>query len=193
MNNSYQMNNRYFYRSNIMNSTVKKIVVIGPESTGKSTLSKALAEQLNTVWVPEYARTYLEQKNHAYQFEDLSAIAKGQIESEDAVASKAHQYLICDTDLYVVKVWSEHKYGKVAPFILETIAQRQYDAYILCDIDMPWDADPLREHPEPEMRQYFFNIYKDIVLHSGKAFITVRGNEMERLAQALAAPWFVEG
>lgn len=193
MNNRYQMNNRYFYRSNTMNTTIKKIVVIGPESTGKSTLSKALAEQLNTVWVPEYARTYLEQKKQAYQFEDLYSIAKGQIESEDAEAIKAHQYLICDTDLYVVKVWSEHKYGKVDSFILETIAQRQYDAYILCDIDIPWNADPLREHPEPEMRQYFFNIYKDIVLHTGKAFIIVRGNESERLKQALSAPWFVEG
>ncbi|MDI9319936.1 MAG: ATP-binding protein [Phycisphaerales bacterium] len=172
---------------------LKKIVIIGPESTGKSTLSKALAEQLNTVWVPEYARTYLEQKNQAYQFEDLSSIAKGQIELEDVVARKAHQYLICDTDLYVVKVWSEHKYGKVAPFILERIAQRQYDAYILCDIDMPWDEDPLREHPEPEMRQYFYNIYKDIVLHSGKPFSIVSGSEEERLAQALAAPWFKQG
>jgi NadR type nicotinamide-nucleotide adenylyltransferase len=172
---------------------LKKIVIIGPESTGKSTLSKALAEQLNTVWVPEYARTYLEGRGQEYHYEDLTAIAKGQLASEDEWALHANKYLICDTDLYVVKVWSEHKYGKVDAFILENIAQRHYDAYILCNIDMPWDEDPLREHPEPEMRQYFYNIYKDIVLHSGKPFIIVSGNEEDRLAQALAAPWLRQG
>ena len=172
---------------------LKKIVIIGPESTGKSTLSKALAEQLNTVWVPEYARTYLEERGQEYHYEDLTAIAKGQLASEDEWAKQANKYLICDTDLYVLKVWSEHKYGKVDAFILESIAQRHYDAYILCDIDMPWDEDPLREHPEPEMRQYFYNIYKDIVLHSGKPFSIVSGHEEERLAQALAAPWFKQG
>jgi NadR type nicotinamide-nucleotide adenylyltransferase len=172
---------------------LKKIVVIGPESTGKSTLSKALAKQLNTVWVPEYARTYLEQLEHEYQYEDLLTIAKGQIATEDELAQKADKYLICDTDLYVIKVWSEHKYGKTDAFILETIAQREYDAYILCDIDMPWDEDPLREHPEPQMRRYFYYMYLDIIVESGKPFIIVRGSEKERLAQALAAPWFTQG
>ncbi|MES2479728.1 MAG: ATP-binding protein [Bacteroidota bacterium] len=172
---------------------IQKIVVIGPESTGKSTLSKALAKQLNTVWVPEYARTYLEQQGQEYQYEDLLAIAKGQITTEDELAQKANKYLICDTDLYVIKVWSEHKYGKADAFILETIAQRPYDAYILCDIDMPWDEDPLREYPEPEMRRYFYHMYQDIVVQSGKPFIIVRGSEKERLAQALAAPWFKQG
>jgi NadR type nicotinamide-nucleotide adenylyltransferase len=172
---------------------LKKIVIIGPESTGKSTLSKALAEQLNTVWVPEYARTYLEQHGQAYHYEDLTAIAKGQLASEEEWVQQANKYLICDTDLYVLKVWSEHKYGQVDAFILEAIAQRHYDAYILCDIDMPWSADPLREHPDPEMRQYFYNIYKDIVLHSGKPFSIVSGHEEERLAQALASHWFTQG
>lgn len=172
---------------------LKKIVVIGPESTGKSTLSKALAEQLNTVWVPEYARTYLEQRGQNYQYEDLTAIAQGQLLSEDKLAKQANKYLICDTDLYVLKVWSEHKYGKVDNYILEAIASRQYDAYILCDIDMPWDADPLREHPEPEMRRYFFNMYKDIVLHSGKPFVIVSGHQEKRLEEALCATWFNEG
>jgi NadR type nicotinamide-nucleotide adenylyltransferase len=172
---------------------LKKIVIIGPESTGKSTLSKALAEQLNTVWVPEYARTYLEQHGQTYHYEDLTAIAKGQLASEDEWAQQANKYLICDTDLYVLKVWSEHKYSQVDTPILEAIAQRHYDAYILCDIDMPWSADPLREHPDPEMRQYFYNIYKDIVLHSGKPFSIVSGHEEERLAQALAAHWFTQG
>jgi NadR type nicotinamide-nucleotide adenylyltransferase len=173
-----------------MNIPIKKIVVIGPESTGKSTLSKALAEQLNTVWVPEYARSFLEQNNNQYEYEDLLTIARGQIALEDEWTLRANQYLICDTDLYVMKVWSEHKFAKVDSFILETIAQRQYDGYILCDIDMPWTEDPLREHPEPKMRQYFYTIYKDIVHHSGKKFVTVSGNENERLIQALKSGLF---
>jgi NadR type nicotinamide-nucleotide adenylyltransferase len=172
---------------------IKKIVVIGPESTGKSTLSKALAKELGTIWVPEYARNYLEQKGQVYTYEDLLVIAKGQILSEEELLLKANKYIICDTDLYVIKVWSEHKYGKVEPFVLETIAQRRYDAYILCDIDMPWQSDILREHPEPQMRKYFYNIYKDIVQQSGKPFIIVNGNETERLTQALSAAWFNEG
>lgn len=170
-----------------------KIVIIGPESTGKSTLSKALAKELNTVWVPEYARTYLEQHGQEYDYDDLTAIAKGQIASEDKWAQQANKYLICDTDLYVIKVWSEHKYGKANDYILATIAQRRYDAYILCDIDMPWCPDPLREHPEAEMRRYFYDVYKDIVQQSGRPFVIVHGSEQERLAGALAAAWFGAG
>lgn len=173
-----------------MQQHIKKIVVIGPESTGKSTLSKALAEKLHTVWVEEYARTYLATQDNQYDFADLQRIAMGQLAAEDHAIEKARQTLICDTDLYVLKVWSEHKYNKVAGFVLEQIAQRHYDAYILCDIDIEWRADPQREHPEPQMRQYFFHQYKDIVCQSGRPFIIVSGNETERLQQALDTGWF---
>lgn len=171
---------------------LKKIVVIGPESTGKSTLSAALAQGLNTLWVPEYARSYLEQKGGHYQYEDLLAIAKGQLECEHQLAQEAKNFLICDTDLYVLKVWSEHKYGKTDPFILHNIARQKYDAYILCGIDMPWEADPLREHPDEAMRRYFFALYKDIVVQSGLPFVIVSGNQEQRIAQALEAAWWTE-
>lgn len=168
-----------------MKQDIKKIVIIGPESTGKSTLSKQLAQELRTVWVQEYAREYLEQRDGKYTYEDLLQIAKGQIGQEEKLVSTAKEYLICDTDLYVLKVWSEHKYGKTHAFILEEIATRNYDAYILCNIDLDWAPDPLREHAEPEMRSYFYNIYKDIVLSSGKTFTIVSGSEQDRLEQAL--------
>lgn len=173
-----------------MQQRIKKIVVIGPESTGKSTLSKALAEKLNTAWVAEYARNYLAEQNNHYDFADLKIIAQGQIEAEALAETRANQVLICDTDLYVLKVWSEHKFNQVDPFILEQIAQRHYDAYILCNIDMAWIADPQREHPDLAMRHYLFHQYKDIVIESGKPFIIVSGNEAERLNQSLASNWF---
>ncbi|QOR75304.1 MAG: ATP-binding protein [Thermoflavifilum sp.] len=166
---------------------MKKIVVIGPESTGKSTLSEQLAHHLHTVWVPEYARTYLDQLNRPYEEADLLAIARGQLASEDALAPQARELLICDTDLYVIKVWSEHKYNTCHPWILEQIAQRHYDMYILTNIDVPWVPDPQREHPQPEMRAYFFRIYLDIVIQSGLPWVLVQGDPAQRLHTALQA------
>lgn len=164
----------------------KRIVIIGPESTGKSTLTKQLAAHFNTSYVDEYARTYLDKINRTYDQRDLLEIAKGQILLEDTAArSAANNWLFCDTDLQVLKVWSESKYGTCDEWILQQIACRKYDYYILTDIDMPWEDDPLREHPEPQMREYFFHIYKDIVLHSGVDFMIVKGDAQERLDRAV--------
>jgi NadR type nicotinamide-nucleotide adenylyltransferase len=167
--------------------SIKKIVVIGPESTGKSTLSEGLANSLHTVWVPEYARGYLEGLGRDYNETDLLAIAKGQLATEDEQAIKANEYLICDTDLYVVKVWSEAKYGYCHKDILEEIAQRKYDLYLLTYIDVLWTDDPLREHPEPHEREYFYKQYAEIVQNSGVPWVDVHGNEQQRLEQSLNA------
>ncbi len=170
-----------------MTEAVKKIVVIGPESTGKSTLSYDLANALQTVWVPEYARTYLENMNRPYTENDLLQIAEGQLQAEDQLLDKADKFLVCDTDLYVLKVWSENSYGRCHPWILEQIAARQYDMYLLTDIDIAWEDDPLREHPQPEMRAYFYNIYKEIVVNSGLPFAFISGTPQQRVQQALNA------
>lgn len=172
---------------NTLMTEVKKIVVIGPESTGKSTLSADLATALNTVWVPEYAREYLETINRPYREEDLLQIAKGQLALEDGLASTANNILVCDTDLQVIKIWSEAKYGHCNRWILEQIAQRKYDLYLLTYIDTIWEDDPLREHPLPEERNYFYNLYHDIVFNSGIPAIVVRGSREERLKTALDA------
>ena len=166
---------------------IQKIAVIGPESTGKSLLSEALAARLHTVWVPEYARTYLENLNRTYIQNDLLTIAKGQIQQEDALLPKANKYLICDTDLYVLKVWSEYKYNACHNWILQQIAQRTYDTYILTYIDTVWEHDPLREHPQPSERAYFYSIYQDIVLNSGVKWIDARGSMSERIDLCLKA------
>jgi len=167
-----------------MKQGIKKIVVIGPESTGKSTLSQSLAASLGTQWVPEYARAYLTELNRPYTEADLSNIAKGQLAAEDDLLNKSSRHLICDTDLYVLKVWSEHSYGRCDRWILEQIAIRKYDFYLFTDIDFEWVDDPLREHPGP-WRQYFFHVYHDIVQQSGVPFMLISGNPEQRLQKAL--------
>lgn len=168
-------------------SKVKKIVVIGPESTGKSTLSAAMARELDTLWVPEYARAYLEQLGRPYTYEDLLAIAKGQIDTEDQLSAKANKHIICDTDLQVIKVWSNAKYNRCHRWVLEQIASRKYDLYLLTNIDTIWEDDPLREHPAPEERAYFYNLYSDIVQNSGLPWVNISGSHEERLKKALDA------
>jgi NadR type nicotinamide-nucleotide adenylyltransferase len=166
---------------------IKKIVVIGPESTGKSTLSEALAASLQTVWVPEYARQYLEHTNGNYNETDLLEIAKGQLELEDKLLPEANRFLICDTDLYVIKIWSEHKYGRCHPWILEQISGRKYDHYLLTNIDIEWQDDPLREYPSTEMRQYFYKIYEDAIANSCTPWTKISSTPDRRLQTALRA------
>jgi NadR type nicotinamide-nucleotide adenylyltransferase len=165
----------------------RKIVVIGPESTGKSTLSAALAKALDTAWNPEFARAYLEGLGRPYTGEDLPRIGAGQIAGEEALLPGANRFLICDTDLYVIKVWSEASFGACDRRILETIATRRYDLYLLTNIDLPWEDDPLREHSAPEERAYFYHQYRDIVQQSGVPWADIRGSGEERLERALAA------
>lgn len=167
--------------------SIKKVVVIGPESTGKSVLSQALAEVLDTAWVKEYARTYLEHLDRPYEGDDLMVIAEGQLASEDKLLPVANDVVICDTDLYVVKVWSEHSYNACPRWVLEQIAGRAYDLYLLTYIDVPWIPDPLREHGEESQRQYFYAQYKDIVMNSGVPWVEIKGTHEQRMETALAA------
>lgn len=168
-----------------MSNPPKKIVILGPESTGKSTLAKELAVEFGEPWVPEYSREYLHNLGRTYGYEDLLEIAKGQIAAEEKFYKKAKQILICDTDLRVIDVWSQHKFGKTHPWILNKISQQNYDFFLLTDIDMPWQFDPLREHPEPEMRKYFFNLYLHKIDQSGVPYKIISGNANQRLKMAM--------
>lgn len=164
---------------------LKKIVVIGPESTGKSWLCQSLADLYNTSWCPEYARTYLARFGAAYQRADLTKIAKGQVALEDQMAdevvAKGGPYLFIDTDMYVMKVWSEFSYNSCAHYILEQIANRSYDLYVLCHTDLPWSPDKLREYPDPATRSTLFNMYKDLLVHQHVPFVEVKGTGTDRL------------
>lgn len=164
-----------------------KIVVIGPESTGKSTLSAALATALDTMWNPEYAREYLDIIKRPYTEGDLLQIACRQLAREDDLLSQAKSYLICDTDLYVLKVWGESRYGRCHRKILEAIAVRPCDLYLLTYPDIAWTPDPYREHPLEADRAYFYHQYRDIVQQSGVPWADVRGNAQQRLEKALQA------
>lgn len=160
-----------------------RIAITGPESTGKTSLANAISEVFECPWVPEYARVYLTELGREYTREDLLLIAQGQLTLEDYMAEDAESMLVCDTDMLVMKMWSEHKYGAADPFILHEWENRKYDLFILCGTDLPWEYDPLREHPD--LRDHFYAIYKEELSGSGKAFLEVKGNLQDRVDQVV--------
>jgi NadR type nicotinamide-nucleotide adenylyltransferase len=165
-----------------------KIVIIGPESTGKSTLCQQLAAHYETVWCPEYARTYLDVNGTEYGPDDLMRIAQGQLALEEWMAAEAKPpYYFVDTDLYVMKVWFEVVFDYCPPWILKGAATQHCDLYLLCDTDLPWVADGMREYPDLEQRQRLFRMYKDILINDGRPWALVSGTEEERLQSAIAA------
>lgn len=166
-----------------MESTIKKVVVIGPECTGKSDLSQFLANHFQTEWVPEYARGYLDNLVRPYQQHDLTTIAHGQLRLEDKSMLHSSRVMICDTNLYVIKVWSEFKYGKCDDEILKLINERKYDLYLLTYIDIPWEADPLREHPDK--RQQLYEIYLAEMRNQPVPFVEIKGDRATRETLAI--------
>lgn len=165
---------------------VKKIAIIGGESTGKSTLCLQLAAHFHTTWVKEYAREYLEKLKRKYNYDDLLHIAMGQIAAENKQINHAQEFLFCDTNLLVIQVWSAHKYKRVHEEILCEISNRNYDAYLITAPDFPWQQDPLREHPEIEMRLHFYELYKNMVKQLKVPFCIITGTENERLHSAIS-------
>ena len=162
---------------------LKRIAITGPESTGKSSLCQQLADYYKDLWVPEFAREYIDKLGRPYTQADILTIAKSQVELEADAAKKANQFLFCDTELIVTKIWSEHKYQNCDPWISDQIKKSDYHLYLLCDIDLPWEYDPQREHPD--LREYFFNKYqKELKFHHFKYKI-VSGIGKERLDNAI--------
>ena len=181
---------------------VKKIVVIGPESTGKSTLCKQLAAHYHTIWVEEYAREYLLKNGNNYTFENLLDIAKEQIAGEELLIDRCPltesdsgeqratgngQLFFIDTNMYVMKVWCEFVFEKCHHWILNRIAERKYDLYLLCNTDLPWVKDELREYPDLISRQKLYHHYKDIMINQNVPWVDISGSYKERLEKAIAA------
>jgi NadR type nicotinamide-nucleotide adenylyltransferase len=166
-------------------AAIKKICVIGPECTGKTDLSKFLAGHYKTQWVEEYARAYLNKLGKPYTQADLLKIAHGQLRMEDEWQTGANKILICDTNLIVVKIWSEHKFGACNEEILEKMRERKYDLYLLTDIDIPWENDPQREHPDK--REYFFGIYKNELAQTNTPVVEVAGDREIRRRKSIEA------
>lgn len=164
---------------------IKKIAIVGPESTGKSDLSIELASIFKTFYVPEVAREYLQNLDRNYVEDDLLKIAKLQIEAEDHYEKSVGSILICDTNLTVIKIWSMVKYGHCDSWILEQDQLRQYDFTLITNIDLPWVDDPLREHPNPSMRNNLMNLYLNAVKSKNTPYDVVSGSGEDRIHNAL--------
>lgn len=177
-----------------------KVVILGPESTGKSTLSKLLAAHYQTLYCPEYAREYLMTNGKEYTYDDLLMIAKGQVAAEDACVQHVKELatsnsfsttnqplLFIDTDMHVMKVWCEFFFGKCHSYILDQLATRKYDLYLLCNIDLPWEQDELREYPDLETREKLYGIYKELLIGQSMPWVEISGDYTQRLEKAVEA------
>lgn len=170
---------------------MKKIVIIGPESTGKSTLCAQLATHYSTSWVKEYAREYLLKNGTDYSFDNLLDIAKGQLQLEEQglanTKDKNQSLVLLDTDMLVMKVWCEFVFEKCHHWILNQIVQRPYDLYLLCNIDLPWVKDELREYPDLTTREKLYHHYKDMLVNQSVPWVDISGQNEERLQKAMSA------
>lgn len=165
-----------------------KVVLFGPESTGKTTLSRQLARYYNSVWVPEYAREYLQNKwnneRKTCEPKDLIPIAEGQMQLENELAKKTETLLICDTDLLETKVYSEAYYSGACDPILEKYAlENTYDLYFLTYIDTPWEADDLRD--KPNERELMFEAFESALIENKRPYVLLKGSKKERLERAI--------
>ncbi len=162
---------------------MKKIVVTGPESSGKTTLVKDIEANVDLHAVPEYARIYIDQLDRPYVKEDLEKIAMGQMESERSLRIKNNKILLCDTDLLTLKIWSEYKYGCCISYITEQLNKNLPDLYLLTSPDIPWEPDPQRENPLD--RDEFFEIYRQQINALKVPYQIMKGDQTKRLDQFL--------
>ena len=165
--------------------SILKISITGPESSGKSVLTKVLADVYNTTYAAEYARTYLEETGGTYDFSDLTEIAKGQLENEKRAISIANKICFFDTDMLVLKIWAEFRFGVVPELIESAFRQKQYHHYLLCKPDLEWEADPFRESPDQSERDKLFELYKQELEEIGASYHIVSGNGELRLRSAV--------
>ncbi len=159
------------------------IAIVGPESTGKSSLASFLAQELNCEWVPEFAREYLKNFEGSYTSADIEAIGLGQALKEDEAKANAYDFLVLDTTPLVEKVWMEHSYGYCSASLLKEVQMRTYDLVFLTDIDLPWEPDPLREHPH--LRNYFKHVYEKQLKNMGHSYHIISGLGELRFQNAL--------
>ncbi|MEY5068310.1 MAG: hypothetical protein RLZ47_172 [Bacteroidota bacterium] len=165
--------------------SIRKIAIVGPESTGKSTISPMLAEHYETVWVPEYAREYCEKLSVPCTWEDEINMFRGQLELEKELLPKANKILICDTTFITVKIWSDQMFGKAPQEVLDELPKHPYDFYLLMNIDLPWEDDPLRDFPN--MREHFMEVWHRELQELGANYTVISGQAEERLENAVRA------
>lgn len=165
--------------------SIKKIAIVGPESTGKSTISPMLAEHYKTVWVPEYAREYCERLTAPCTWEDEINMFRGQLELEQNLLPKANKLLICDTTFITVKIWSDQMFGKAPQEVLDELSRHTYDFYLLMNIDLPWEDDPLRDFPH--LREHFMDVWHQELQALGANYEVISGTNAQRFRNAVKA------
>ncbi len=164
---------------------IRKIVLFGPESTGKTTLAAQLAAHYRTVWVPEFSRFYQEQQGAAPGLADVLPIAEGQLRWEAEALPRANQLLVCDTDILETKVYSEAYNGAAPPALLQWVAAHLGDFYLLADIDLPWVPDGIRDRPDA--REEMYHRFRRELEGRQLPFATISGDARERFEKAVRA------
>ncbi len=174
-----------------MEKKLIKIAIVGPESSGKSTISAALAKHYHTLWVPEYARYYCEGLTEACTLQDELNMYYGQVALEKAMETVIpNNLMICDTTFLTVKIWSDHQLGKTPQLVLDAIKSHKYDFYILLKNDLPWQEDPLRDFKG--MGDYFLAIWHKELKAINANYQEVGGkeNRLENVTKAIDAYLF---
>jgi NadR type nicotinamide-nucleotide adenylyltransferase len=161
-----------------------KIAVVGPESTGKSTMAAYLAKYYQTIWVPEYAREYCENLTAPCTIEDEVNMFHGQLALENELLPQANKLLICDTTFITVKIWSDAFFGYTPQVVLDELPRQHYDLYLLLDIDLPWQDDPLRDFPT--QREHFMDVWHHELKALNARYELIGGNGDARYANAVA-------
>lgn len=167
-----------------MNKQIKKIAIVGPESTGKSTITQQLARHYHTHWVPEYARYYCDALTNPCDLQDEINMFHGQLALEESILAVAEKdFIFCDTTFLTVKIWSDEVFGETPQIVLNALPKHHYDLYLLMDIDLPWQEDPLRDFPHK--RAHFMKVWQQELKALKANYILVSGLE-NRLSNAIA-------
>lgn len=173
-------------RPEINRDKVLRIIITGPESTGKTLITEYLSDYFHTVYVPEYAREFVENLQRRYSYDDVIHIAKKQVELERELLEKASGILFYDTFLIITRTWLQLVFKQVPVWIDDLIRQGEWDLFLLCNYDIPWVSDPVRENPGA-MRIKLFEMYRNQIGQLGIPYTVISGSGDVRYANALAA------
>ncbi len=163
---------------------IRRIAITGPESTGKTRLTQELASYYHTVCSSEFARDYLFMLNRPYTYNDILCIAQNQFRVNNEMAQQAKHLFFCDTELIVTRIWCKVKFGKCHQWIEDHISKQHFDIYLLTDIDLPWEPDTQREHPN--LREYLMGLYRQELQFRNFPFRIISGAGNQRLKNAIA-------
>lgn len=168
---------------NVKPHFLKRVCIFGPESTGKTTLTRKLARYFKTVYCDEYARGLLEFSDGNVKYSDIAKIARGHRASEEALALQANKILFSDTDIITTIIWSKVLFGKVPSWIEREVKNRSYDLYLLLDIDVPWLKDNQRYLPNK--RKWFMNLCIKELKKYGRKYVVISGGWDKRYKKAV--------